>query len=250
MQRHMPYVRAQFNRDVSQYHNELSRFCELPGLRLEAEYTRSRRAVNRFGAIFQQVEQGASGQHLLTTFQELILHCTEAIQAIPADDPDVIVPGGSPFSAYLQLRALCASARSGIHLFDPYLNSDVFYRYLCEVPPSAEIVLLTRKSLLEPPKSDASGILRRDRVVSVSSLLARERPETYRLLAAADVHDRYLQVDGRTYHLGGSVKDAAIAAPYTLVEMDTSPAVQTSLDELLANAERWFPDSNGQHRLT
>ena len=244
--RRLPYVRSQFQSDVDKFHNQLSVFCNVGSLRFDTEYNKARRAVNCFGAFFEQIEQDFSREHITKAFDECLQHCASAIRSIPADDPDLIIPAGSPFSAYLHLRALCAGAANRLQLFDPFLDADAFHRYLSDVPSSATLTIVTSTSIMNP--SEARNLQRRDRIIAVSVLLAEQRPEFYRLLVANALHDRHLRVDNRVYHLGGSIKDAARSSAYAVTQMEGSSGVHDQLDAIVEKADVWYPSSGRQHR--
>jgi hypothetical protein len=244
----LPYVRAQFGKDLAKFQAELSEFCTDGQHRFETEYHKARRASNRFSAIFDQVQQGVAADHVVNAFDAAMQATMTAIREIPADDDDLIIPAGSPFSAFLHIRALCASAVSRLDLFDPYLDSDSFHRYLAEASGSAVVTVVTDVHTMEPTSGNTRGLQRRDRIIAVSTVLAEQRPDHYRLLVVRALHDRHLRIDDRIYHLGGSVKDAGRSAAYSVTEMDPTPAIHGSLDAEISNAQRWFPDAQGEHR--
>jgi len=246
--RRLPYVRSQFNADLAKFQGELSTFCTVGPHQFEVEYHRARRASNQFLTIFDQLQQGVPMDQVVSAFDVAMHTITTAIRAIPADEDDAILPAGSPFSAFLQIRALCAAADARLDLFDPYLDADSFHRYLADVPSSAIVTVVTDTRVLEPISGDTRGLQRRDRIVAVSTLFAEQRPDRYRLLAAAKLHDRHLRINDRVYHLGGSVKDAARSAAYSVTEMDSTTAIHGSLDSEISGATKWYPDTQNEHR--
>jgi hypothetical protein len=110
------------------------------------------------------------------------------------------------------------------------------------------VSVVTDARAMLPSANDSRAIHRRDRIVSVSTLFAEQRPESYRLLVVDKLHDRHLLVDTKIYHLGGSVKDAARTAAYSLTEMEATLSVQAALESQLASATPWYPDARGEHR--
>jgi len=93
---------------LAQFHSEVNAFCSQEGYRVDAEYHTTRRASNQFLALFNQVPQGVPLDRIVKVFDEALRATTEAVRAIPADEGDVIIPAGSPFSAFLQISARMA----------------------------------------------------------------------------------------------------------------------------------------------
>ncbi|MBL4850824.1 MAG: hypothetical protein JKY90_00870 [Gammaproteobacteria bacterium] len=166
-----------------------------------------------------------------------------AIKLIPADDPDTILPGGSPFQAYLRIRALCAGAISQVEIFDPWLDAQIYHLYVCEIGKEVAITVVTSKEIMEDNKYKT----RRARIDAVSSLLAAERPDTYKFIVTSEQHDRHLRVDGKILHLGGSLKDASKKAPYTITGLGSTQSNNQFLDSVIELGDEWFGPSTNTH---
>jgi hypothetical protein len=186
----------------------------------------------------------------LQRIDDVVVSIRAAIDAIPMSDPVTILPAATPFTTYLTLRAHCASARTRLELFDPYLDATPFHRYLSDVECGVSIAVVTSSDCLGAQGGSNRAIARRDRIVAVSELFAEERPTHYRLLAASDLHDRYMRIDDQIFQLGGSVKDAARRAEYTIGKLDATAANHDALDQMIDRAEAWYGPGMSSHRRT
>jgi hypothetical protein len=180
---------------------------------------------------------------LAANFRQQLDSAKAAIRAIPCDDPGTILPSDSPFQTYLRLRAVSTAASSRLDLLDPYLTADVFHRYLCDVPQSAVLTVVTSEKVMR-------DVARRDRIVTISELVALERKDKYRFLVTGQQHDRHCRADDEIFHLGGSVAHASIFAPYTLSKLDPTQSNHAFLDSVIAGAMEWYGPTVTTHRKT
>lgn len=181
-------------------------------------------------------------------FDEAVASALAAIRAIPADDPDVMVPPKSSFNAYRRLRALCATSAACFHLFDPYLDARVFLLYLTDVPDGVEIKIITDETIMLPRNTDRKRVFQRDQIVSMSELFATDRPRSYHFLMTHSIHDRHLRTDDKVFQLGGSVAHASLKDFYSITETDSNPALQATLDGIIAAATPWYHPGMSRHR--
>jgi hypothetical protein len=128
-----------------------------------------------------------------------------------------------------------------LDLFDPYLDAEVFDRYLADTSKQVEIALVTEVANMR-------NVRRRGRIVAVSELVALERPTLYRLLEVPSIHDRHLRADDKIYLLGGSAKDASKTDFYTIAETDSNPTLHSTLDNIMAGATAWYQPGMLRHR--
>lgn len=177
--------------------------------------------------------------------KEALQQTRDRIARVPIDPPSEILQA-SPFQTYVRLRELIGSAVGRVEVFDPYLDDVVYHRYLSGVDGSVNIVVVTTSENLGVGGTTKRALARRDRIVSVSEILAAERPSSYRLLAASGFHDRHLRIDGSVLHLGGSLKDASRSDPFTISALATDSAAL--LDQLVATADEWFGPTSSVHR--
>jgi hypothetical protein len=174
-------------------------------------------------------------------FPSLLLESEEALRDVPADDPDVILPPTSPFQTYMRLLAICGMTATRLDLFDPYLDAEVFDRYLPDVGKAVEITLVTASKNMRDAR-------RRGRIVAISELVALERPAQYRLLEAQSLHDRHLRADDKIFHLGGSAKDASTKDFYTITGTDGNQTLHSTLDGIVAGSNPWYRPGMPGHR--
>jgi hypothetical protein len=175
-----------------------------------------------------------------------------SIRAIPCEQPEGVFSAETPFKTYQTLRAVFATVGKQVDLIDPYLDAEVFHLYLSQVPPTAQVNLVTSESIMVGCKSKKDEA-RRDRIVEVSKMFAAERPKTYRFAVvkgSKSLHDRHLRADDAIYHLGGSLKDASDTAPYTLSKLPKIAGDE--LDKIVAAADPWFDSTMDwrAHRIT
>ena len=166
------------------------------------------------------------------------------VRSIPCDVPGFILDANTPFQAYRRLHAIVQGAETQVDLFDPYLDGDVYHRYLDDVDANVKITVVMSKDITLPNHAK-----RLARIVSISKLFAAERPTTYRLLAA-DIHDRHLRADNKVFHLGGSAKDMAAKNPYTVSNVEAASAIGASLDAIITGGEEWFGPTTTIHRTS
>jgi len=164
------------------------------------------------------------------------------LKSLPCEDISVILPAKSPFSTYRTILALCRSAKARVDVFDPFIDKEVFDRYFGDVDQAATITVVTENVRL------THDAVVRDRIVAVSELLGIERPTTYRLCAVDSVHDRYVRIDNKVLHVGGSLKDAAKHDPYTITTTLSDTGIHNTLDDLIAGSSEWFGRTVTKHR--
>lgn len=246
--RRIPYVRAQFRNDYALFIQELYQFGREGTYAFEAECNTAKRVVWRFDELLNLLGTPETRLEARRTFEKVLRDSQQSLRAIPADDPDTILPAASPFGTYVRLRAICATAESRVQLFDPYLDATVFHRYLTNAAEIAEVTVVTSEKTMIVATTDLRAVARRDRIVAVSELFALERPRTYRFLATALQHDRHLRADDAIYHLGGSIKDASVNAPYTISSLDPTQSNHGFLDSIITGATEWYGPSVSTHR--
>jgi hypothetical protein len=164
-----------------------------------------------------------------------------ALRDVPADDPDVMLPPQSPFQTYLLLLAICSTTTTRLELFDPYLYAEIFHRYLPDVHTGVFITLVTEEASMRKERP-------RSRILSISELVAMERPAHYQLLEAKSIHDRHIRADNKIYHIGGSAKDASKKDFYTITETDSNAVLHVTLDRIIAGSSPWYKPGMLKHR--
>jgi hypothetical protein len=243
----LPYVRSQFGQDLNAFRGEAIAFCRPGKHRFEAELDGILRAVSEFvGFLDFGLESIVA---VRTRFPALMAGAQNAIRAVPCDDPGVILPAESPYSTYLQLRSICGGALTRLDLFDPWLDVETFHRYLRTIPDGVRLTVVTGSDLMNlGPGSKPDKVLRRDRIVAVSELLARQFPDRYQFRVSTEQHDRHIRVDDTILHVGGSAKDAAKTDYYTISKLDPIQSNDAFLDGVIARATEWYGPTVKTHR--
>lgn len=243
----IPYIRSQFIQDLPDFRAKATDYCRVGKHNFGVELDSICRKSSDFTDFFGLLQHPELREEARRKFPEYLKQLKTAIRAVPCEDPGVMLPAESPLKTYLRLRAICSSATSRVELFDPYLSTEVFHRYLCEVGENTPITVVTSEKIMVAPKQP-QDIQRRDQIVTVSELLALERPTLYRFYVTSKQHDRHLRADDSIFHLGGSVKDASKATPYTISTLEATESNHNSLDSLISNATEWFGPNVTTHR--
>lgn len=244
----IPYVRSQFHEDLVPFRGEVTQFCRAGTFRFETELDVILRETKRFNNLLDSIQYPE-----MTPSRELCLvlmrKVQNAIRAVPCDDPGIILPSESPYTTYLKLGAICRAATRRLHLFDPYLEAETFHRYLPTIADNVQVVIVTSSDIMDlPVTAKTNKITRRDRIVSVSELLASQFPDCYQFCVSSEQHDRHIRVDDTIHHLGGSAKDAGKSDYFTISKLDPIQSTQNFLDVIIAQSTEWYGPSVRQHR--
>jgi hypothetical protein len=174
-----------------------------------------------------------NGQPIEKVVPEEFAKAQAAIDAVPIPQTSVIIEAGSPFTAYCRLHELCElDTTVSLMWLDPYLDANIFHRFLSSVRPQVPITLVTS----EPgPHAGKQNKDRWTEFLDVSRLFAQERGVSgYRLVIQPNLHDRWVVFDAkRIYSLGGSAKDAATRDYFTITTIEAS---QTNLRTIETHA--------------
>jgi len=228
---------AQLISELGIYSQEVAQFCTINQLFIHAYFA----PIDALKIAIMDLLRHGSMDRIRREFPEMSKRLEAAVLDIPADDPDVMLPPESPFQTYLRLLAICGVTTTRLQLFDPYLDAEVFDRYLPDVGKGVEITLVT-------DVANMRTVRRRDRIVAISELIALERPTTYRLLEAPSLHDRKIRSDDKIFDLGGSMKDASKKDFYTITSTDGNSGLQATLDQIIAASYAWYQPGMTMHR--
>ncbi len=242
----IPYIRSQFQTDLENFRQLVVDYCRPGKFRFEVELDKILRELNSFSEflgeiVYQELREGAK-----IKFPRHVKMVHEAIRSVPCENIGTILPATSPLQTYFQIRSLTSVAGSQIDIFDPYLDADVFHRYLRQIQNGVSLRVITSEKIMVV--SRPKEIRRRDEIVSVSELFAAERPQHYGLFVSKQQHDRHLRIDGTIYHLGGSMKDASKNDPFTISTLDPTQSNHLFLDSVIKSADEWFGSSVQQHK--
>jgi hypothetical protein len=241
-------LRQSLNVDRNAWYEVWNSYCHYHGVMWHEEHGAAVRILMSYpGTLIESLEYDHKGEPLArirSEFNSVLADLVEAINAMPVDVPDMILPANSPFQAYRLFRSLCSGAKRRIDLFDPYVDASVYYRYLSDLQPDVDVRIITDENCMK-------NAAVRDRIVAVSQVFAQERPDHYWLLVAKSLHDRHLRVDDELFHLGGSLKDAARKDAFSLGKLDASDeAIVRALDGLLASATPWYEPGITNHKTS
>ena len=246
----IPYVRHYWERSLNAFRDQASRYCVLDGIQFTQECAVIVGHAQSIGMLLGSLIYPEHRQGDRNRFEQWIQQAQAAIRAMPCEDAGVIVPAETPYTAYLLLRRTISIATKRVELFDPYLDNRTFERYLPDIAAGLHVAVITSADIMVLPsqKPNSKPIMRRDRIVAVSEIMAAQHPSTYRFLVSSNIHDRHMRIDDSVYHLGGSLKDAAMADPYTITTLQESPVTSGVLDAVIAGAAEWYGPTVKPHR--
>lgn len=222
----MKAICARFNVEENTLSNAINKFCKPQGAEYKKDWGVFASAWRELVAhVDLLLDQSSNDWKKLNDLANVAIR---AICSIPADLDQTIFDAGSPFTAYCRLRDLFSTATIEVVYVDRYLGPSLFYRYLEHVPESAKIKLVTDSFVLKNKQQDSFK--------DASKMFAAQR--TNFTVSTNNVHDRWLRIDGNMYHVGGSIKDAAVADALTITKL-TSQTDNSKLDKCLAGASLW-----------
>ncbi len=251
----IPYIMSQFRQDLGSFREEVLRFCSPGKHRFQVELDTIIGETAGFASFLSAIRHPENVEHARSQFDVKKMEVLKAIRAIPCDDPGKILPSESPYSTYLRLRAICRNATSRLELFDPYLDSETFHRYLNTIADGVRVLIVTSSDIMDLPATTSPTsskpplkAFRRDRIVALSELLALQFPDRYEFRVSSEQHDRHIRVDETILHLGGSAKDAGKNDYYTISNLDPNQSSHAFLDGVIARATEWYGPSVRSHR--
>jgi hypothetical protein len=138
-----------------------------------------------------------------------------------------------------------------LEFFDPYLEPDTFHRYLPSIADGVQVIIVTSGDIMDLPLTaspTSNKTVRRDRIISISELLAIQFPDRYQFRVSNEQHDRHIRVDDTILHLGGSAKDAGKSDYFTISKLNQIQSSHAFLDGIIARASEWYGPSVKPHR--
>ncbi len=120
---------------------------------------------------------------------------------------------GDVFDYFDEIRKIATLATADLFFIDPYLDAEFISRYLPHVPDGVQIRLPAREKI--------------QTLVPAVRLFAQQYPQRpIQVRSAANFHDRYFLVDGKScYQSGASFKDGGRKAPTTITQITDAFAV-------------------------
>ena len=110
------------------------------------------------------------------------------------------------------------------------------------------IAVVTEKNRMVPDAKNKRAVAQRDRIIALSELFAVDRPNSYQFLMAASIHDRHARIDGKIFHLGGSLAHAAMHDSFTITETDSNAQLHASLETAIGASHPWYQPGMPRHR--
>jgi hypothetical protein len=153
------------------------------------------------------------------------LHTARADLLLKTRGPvNVVIPDAMVFDYFDQLRRIIETAKTDILFVDPYLNAEFVSRYLPHVTSGVTVRLLGHHK--------ASSLL------SAAEAFAKQYGHRIEIRSAANLHDRWLFIDGRDcYQSGASFKDGAKKATTTITQItDAFTAMHQAYQSIWNNA--------------
>lgn len=113
---------------------------------------------------------------------------------------------GRQFDYFDEIRKIIESASSDILIVDPYLGAEFIAKYLPHVRPGVLVRLLVQNKVAQ--------------VRSAAEAYIEQYSTNIEVRKSADLHDRYIFVDGQAcYQSGATFKDGAAKSPTTLTQI-------------------------------
>lgn len=115
---------------------------------------------------------------------------------IPIQTPkEILLPGGTPFTGYVELKNILSSVTDYVKIIDPYINTDTLERLLV-IPNNITIMLL----------SENTGGKNENRLLRSCRDFLIEKPN-FKLKKCKGLHDRYIITKSNGWTIGSSLKD-------------------------------------------
>lgn len=133
-----------------------------------------------------------------------------AISQIPLPSVDINIKAQSPFQAYCFFVYFLGGVRDFLYIIDPYIDSTIYYLYLYRLPNTVRIQIAS-----SPAKWNKNV---KEQIEAVEPLFSSEFANYIRK-DYADLHDRFIITKTSALQLGGSLKDAAKKADFSIVQI-------------------------------
>lgn len=232
----LPQIETRFSTEIDTFNSQkLNPYGKLAQIYASESFRDVNRGLCDFFTVFKLLRELKKPELAKEEANNLYWIVLRRVEELTADDPSTIMPAKSPFSTYCLLLEVFQTAQKKVELFDPYLGKDIFHLYFNDVKPEVEIIVVTDN------EGTMDRAARRNEVVAVSKLLARQKPDKFSLLVVTDMHDRWLRWDDTHHiHLGSSVKDAANRAPYAILTAPPNQNIDKELNKFITNAVEWY----------
>lgn len=133
-----------------------------------------------------------------------------AISQIPLPSIDINIKAQSPFQAYCFFEHLFAGVREFLYIIDPYIDATIFHIYFYRLPRAVKIQIAS--------SSEKWNKNVREQIEAIEPLFSSEYTNYVRK-DYADLHDRFVITETAAFQFGGSLKDAAKKADFSIVQI-------------------------------
>lgn len=132
------------------------------------------------------------------------------LSQIPISPIDINIEAQTPFQAYCFFTNLFSTARDFLYIIDPYIDASLFNCYFYHLPNPMNIQIIS--------SCDKWNKSIKDQIDAVEKLFIAEYPN-YKRKDVPELHDRFIITETSAYQLGGSLKDAAKKADFSIIQV-------------------------------
>jgi hypothetical protein len=152
------------------------------------------------------------GHAAMRDVQRLLHQARYSLRMTTLGPISTAIGAGAVFDYFDEVRKVIEGASTDLLFVDPYLDAEFVSRYLPHVKNGVRVRLLTRKVV--------------DQLVPAAQAYKTQHGTTIEVRSSADMHDRFVIVDGSAcYQSGASFKDGAKKSPTTLTQITDAFAV-------------------------
>lgn len=183
--------------DVLEWLGRASAVIHELSLPMAVEFDQAARALERLD------RSSSAGKR---DIQRLLSRARHGLRLETVGPLSVALPTGAVFDYFDEVRKIIETAAVDILFVDPFLNAEFVSRYLPHVKAGVTIRLLTRRGI--------------EQLLPAAEAFAGQHEHSLSIRASANMHDRFVIVDGSTgYQSGGSFADGAKRAPITFMQV-------------------------------
>lgn len=220
----------------SEWRGTVKQFTTLaPDVLMAQEYNDISHVPERCRAGVSGILRDGKSAKDLSELQRKIAHFVQAseweffrsVDSVPLEWQPEVFAANTPFTSYLRIKEVVATARRRLHYFDRYLKPAFFELFLPDVHRHVSVRLVTT------PGNRDSGVTG---VITVANLAKQEYSDFGLLeVTQAELHDRNLRVDDQIFSLGPGVDRAGVALT-NFGPSDSSASAHSTFDQIIAKA--------------
>jgi hypothetical protein len=136
---------------------------------------------------------------------------------------------GTPYDLFQQITKVLSEATKSLMVIDPYMDAQIFDRYLSSLPESVPRKLLVKNYA--------------NNVKAAAQVYAAQHGGVLEVRRSDQIHDRLIFADEICWILGQSIKDAAVSKPtyFGPLAADVSKLKLSHYEEIWSNSTVLFP---------